>query len=100
MEEFSSAIEVENKITNAEEKYFDGNFASLRAAAKVTKYHVPYSRLYTRQHIQPSKVGRPGPNKQLFNPEKSYSPALYLLLRYLQNAQQNTGMLECYKDTI
>jgi hypothetical protein len=23
-----------------------------------------------------------------------------LLLRYLQNAQQNTGMLECYKDTI
>jgi hypothetical protein len=74
MEEFGSAIEIEDRITNAEEKYFDGNFASLRAAA--TKYHVPYSRLYTRQHNQPSKIGQPGPNKRL-NPEKEAFIRLY-----------------------
>ena len=48
MEEFGTAVEVEERISNARENYFDGNFTSLRAAA--TKHHVPYSRLYARQH--------------------------------------------------
>ena len=75
MEEFGTAVEVEERISNARENYFDGNFASLRAAA--TKHHVPYFHLYARQHSRPSKVGRPGPNKRL-NPEQEASLRLYI----------------------
>ena len=75
MEEFGTAVEVEERISNARENYFDGNFVSLHAAA--TKHHVPYSRLYARQHSRPSKVGRPGPNKWL-NPEQEAALRLYI----------------------
>jgi hypothetical protein len=35
MEEFGSAIEVEERISNANKNYFHGNFASLRVAATI-----------------------------------------------------------------
>jgi hypothetical protein len=75
MEEFGTAVEVEEHISNARKNYFDRNFASLHAAA--TKYHVLYSCLYARQHSRPSKVGRPGPNKWL-NPEQEAALWLYI----------------------
>ena len=75
MEEFGTAVEVEERISNARENYFYGNFVSLRAAA--TKHHVPYFHLYARQHSRPSKVGRPGPNKRL-NSEQEAVLQLYI----------------------
>src|SRR5580692_325483 len=75
MEEFGQAREVEERIHHALEGFDNGNFKTLRDAAD--KHHVPYTRIYARYHVRPSKIGRPGTNKRL-NPEQEAALRLYI----------------------